>query len=168
MFGATPFLKEKEIKILVKKLAKRIDETYQSNQEKLVVVCMLKGSLFFMADLIRELKTPTQIEFISIESLEGGFHILKDIKTPIENRDVLIVKDVVNEGNKLLFLKKRLEANSPRSVRIAALLDKPSRRELDLVVDFFGRTIEDRYVFGYGMDSNELHRNLKDIFNFTQ
>ena len=168
MRGATVFLKEEEIQSLVKNVAKKIDQAYLHIEEELYVVCPLKGSLLFFSDLIRELKTPVKIDFILIDGFKSGFSIIKDIDFQIKNRHVLIVKDVVNAGNKLVFLKKRLEANSPKSVEIATLLDKPSQRKMDLQVDFFGKKIEDRHVFGYGMDSNEYYRELRDIFNFAQ
>ncbi|MCY4512790.1 MAG: phosphoribosyltransferase family protein [Bdellovibrionales bacterium] len=168
MRGATLFLSEKEVQHLVKKLAKEIEQHYQNTKEPLLLVCPLKGSLFFLADLVRYLKIPVQPDFISIESQQGGFHILKDIQLPLQGHHVLIVKEVVNEGRKLLFLKKHLEAGSPQSVKIVALLDKPSGRYLELTPDFSGQAIDDRYIFGYGMDLNEKHRGLRGIFHFTQ
>ena len=168
MRGATLFLSEKKVQNLVKRLVEEIDRHYQNKNEPLLLVCPLKGSLFFLADLIRYLKTSAQPDFISIESRQGGFHISKDIQTPLRGRNVLIVKEVMNEGRKLLFLKKHLEAGFPQSVKIVALLDKPSGRYLDLTPDFSGQAIDDRYVFGYGMDLNEKHRGLRGIFHFTQ
>lgn len=168
MKGAAIFLSEEEIQSLVKTLAEEIDRYYHHREEPLLLVCPLKGSLFFLSDLIRYLKTPTQPDFIAIETRQGGFHISKDIQSPLKGRNVLIVKEVLNEGRKLLFLKKHLEASFPQSVKIVALLDKPSGRYLDLTPDFSGRAIDDRYVFGYGMDHNEKHRNLRGIFHFTQ
>lgn len=168
MRGSTLFLSEKEVQKLVKKLAEEIEHHYQNIKTPLLLICPLKGSLFFLADLIRHLKIPVQPDFISIESQQDGFHILKDIQHPLRGRNVLIVKEVMNEGRKLLFLKKHLEAGSPQSVKIVTLLDKPSGRYLELTPDFAGQAIDDRYVFGYGMDLNEKHRGLRGIFHFTQ
>ena len=168
MHGATLFLSEKEVQNLVKRLAEEIDQHYQNIKEPLLLVCPLKGSLFFLADFIRYLKIPAQPDFISIESRQGGFHVLKDVQIPLKGRNVLIIKEVINEGRKLLFLKKHLEAGFPQSVKIVALLDKPSGRYLDLTPDFSGQAIDDRFVFGYGMDLNEKHRGLRGIFHFTQ
>ena len=168
MKGALSFLNEKDVQGLVQDLAGQIDRHYGSLKEPLLLVCPLKGSLFLLADLIRRLKIPAQADFISIETRQGGFHIVKDIQVPLKGRKVVIVKEVLQEGRKLLFLKKHLEAGSPHSVQIAALLDKPSGRYLDLTPDFFGRAVDDRYVFGYGMDINEKYRNLGGIFHFTQ
>ena len=168
MSEATPFLKQKEIQKLIQKLSLEIDKTYSDKKTPLLLVCPLKGSLFFLSDLIRHLKTPALIDFISIESYKKSFHILKDVKLPLKDHHVLIVKEVMNSGRKLLFLKNRLEAENPLSVKIVTLLDKPIERRMDLTPDFFGKSIDDRYLFGYGMDLDEKHRELKDIFQFTQ
>ena len=168
MQGAKVFLTEEEVQNLVRRLAGEIDRYYHSQNEPLLLICPLKGSVFFLADLIRYLKTPARPEFISIESRQGGFHITKDIQASLKGLPALIVKEVMNEGRKLLFLKKHIEAGFPHSVKIAALLDKPSGRYLDLAPDFTGKAIDDRYIFGYGMDINEKHRGLRSIFHFTQ
>lgn len=162
------FLKEDDIRQLVKGLAKEIDHDYKNEQEPLVLICPLKGSVFFFADLVRYLKFPVILDFISIESSKGDFSIAKDIKLPIQNRNVLIVKEILNSGRKLLFLKRRLEAGNPKSVKIATLIDKPSQRELDLQPDYFGMATEDRYIFGYGLDHEEKYRQLRDMFLFAQ
>lgn len=168
MKESTVFLKEAEIQKLVKGLAKEIDHEYKKAKDPLTLVCPLKGSLFFLSDLVRYLNVPVILDFISIETAPGGFHILKDIKAPLRGRDVLIVKEVLNAGRKLLFLKKRIEACQPKSVKIATLIDKPSQRRLELRSDFFGMTSDDRYIFGYGLDHGEKQRQLRDFFVFTQ
>ncbi len=169
MKSSTVFLAEKEIQKLVKGLAKEINHEYKDIKEALVLICPLKGSLFFLADLIRHLEIPVVLDFISIETRQkGNFHILKDIKVPIKNKNVLIIKEILNAGRKLLFLKKRIEASSPQSVKIATLIDKPSQRQLNLQSDFFGLSTDDRYIFGYGLDHEEKYRNLRSFHLFTQ
>ena len=168
MKEATIFLKEEEIQKLVKGLAREIDHEYRQAKDPLVLICPLKGSLFFFSDLVRCLKSPVILDFISIETIPGGFHILKDIKAPLKDRNVLIVKEVLNAGRKLLFLKERIAACRPKSVKIATLIDKPSQRQLELRSDFFGFTADDRYIFGYGLDHGETRRQLRDLFVFTQ
>lgn len=168
MKQSTIFLNESEIQKLVKGLAKEIDHEYKNIKEPLVLICLLKGSLFFLADLIRELNIPVIVDFISIESREGVFHIIKDVSVSLKNKNVLIVKEVLNAGRKLLFLKNRLEANAPQSLKITTLIDKPSQRELNLQPDFFGMSTQDRYLFGYGLDHEEKYRNLKHFCLFTQ
>lgn len=162
------FLKEEDIQKLVKGLAKEIDHDYKKEKEPLVLICPLKGSVFFFADLVRYLTIPVVLDFISIESVGGDFSISKDICLPIKNRNVLIVKEILNVGRKLLFLKKRISVANPRSLKIATLIDKPSQRELDLQPDYFGMAADDRYIFGYGLDHEEKHRQLRDMYLFAQ
>ena len=162
------FLKEEDIQKLVKGLAREIDHNYKKQKEPVILVCPLKGSVFFLSDLVRELKTPVLIDFISIESLKGNFTISKDINLPLKNRNVLIVKEVINAGRKLLFLKERIEVAGPKSVKIVTLIDKPSQRDLDLQPDYFGIAADDRYIFGYGLDHEEKYRQLRDMYLFAQ
>ena len=162
------FLKEEDIQKLVKGLAEQIDHDYKKEKEPLILICPLKGSVFFFSDLVRYLEIPVILDFISIDSLNGEFSISRDINLPLKNRNVLIVKEVLNAGRKLLFLKKRIAAAFPKSVKIATLIDKPSRRELDLQPDYFGMAADDRYIFGYGLDHEEKHRQLRDMHLFAQ
>lgn len=162
------FLTEKDILNLVKGLAEQINHDYKNEKNPLLLVCPLKGSVFFLADLVRFLRVPAVLDFILIEGSKEGFTITKDITNPIKGRKVLILKEVLNEGTKLLFLKKRIEASFPQSVKIVTLIDKPSQRKLDLQSDYFGIETEDRYMLGYGMDHQEQYRQLKDIHLLTQ
>ena len=162
------FLKEAEIQKLVQGLAKEIDHDYGKEKEPLVLICLLKGSIFFFSDFVACLKIPALVDFISIKSSNAGFVILKDIDVPLQNSNVLIIKDVLNAGRKLLFLKKRIESANPKSVKIITLIDKPSQRELDLHPDYFGVAMDDRYIFGYGLDYDEKYRQLRDICLFAQ
>ena len=162
------FLTEKDILNLVKGLAQQINHDYKNEKTPLLLVCPLKGSVFFLADLVRFLRVPAVLDFILIEGSKEGFTIIKDITNPIKGRKVLILKEVLNEGTKLLFLKKRIEASFPQSVKIVTLIDKPSQRKLDLQSDYFGMETEDRYTLGYGMDHQEQYRQLKDIHFLTQ
>ena len=168
MTETVTFLKSEDIQKLAQGLAEEIDHAYRQETEPLVLVCPLKGSVFFFSDLIRYLKTPVVLDFISIESSKKGFTILKDIDLPLKNRNVLIVKEVLNAGRKLLFLKKRIAAEEPKSIKIVTLIDKPSQRDLDLQPDYFGMTSDDRYIFGYGLDHEERHRQLRDMRLFAQ
>ena len=162
------FLKEEDIQKLVKGLAIEIDHNYKKEKDPLALVCPLKGSVFFFSDLVRQLKIPVILDFVSIESSKDNFTISKDIDLPLRNRHVLIVKEVLNAGRKLLFLKQRIEAARPKSVKIVTLIDKPSQRELDLQPDYFGMVAEDRYIFGYGLDHEEKYRQLRDMYLFAQ
>lgn len=168
MKGSTLFLKEEAIQELVNGLAQQINHEFKNTKDPLILICPLKGSLFFLADLIRKIKLPVIPDFISIESNKNHFHIAYDINVPIKNQNVLIIKEVLNAGRKLLFLKKRIEADHPKTLKIVTLIDKPSQRELDLQPDFFGMSIDDRYLFGYGLDHEKKHRNLRDFYFLTQ
>ncbi len=167
-FPLTPFIPAKEIHAIVKNLADRISQDY-SGQE-LILVCILKGAFMFLADLIRHLKIPVRVDFVRLASYGSGtktsglVEITKDIETPIEGKDVLIVEDIVDSGRTLRFLKERLELSRPRSVKICALMDKKSRREVPIDVDYVGKEIENVFVVGYGIDFNERFRHLPEIY----
>lgn len=159
-----PFITKDEIQKLVKQLAKQIDSDYDGKE--IVLICPLRGSIHFTADLARALETPQQIDFVHLQAVEkgGAIKIIKDISTNIAGKHVLIVEEIIDTGRTLSFLRNRLMASSPASLKIVTLLDKPARRELPLRPDYIGRTIDDRYVVGYGMDQEEFGRNYPDIY----
>lgn len=159
-----PFITQDEIQKMVKSLAKEIDKDYDGKE--VVLICPLRGSMHFVADLARQITLPQQIDFVYLQAVEkgGAIKIIKDISTNIAGKHVLIVEEIIDTGRTLSFLRNRLVASSPASLKIVALLDKPARRELPIRADYIGRTIEDRYVVGYGMDTEELGRNYPDIF----
>lgn len=165
--GMIPLITEAEIKDMVKTLAQEIEREYEGKE--LVMVCPLKGSINFFADLVRMIRLPQQIEFVQVTSPKNqGCRIIKDITSDIKDKHVLLVEEIIDAGRTLSFLKARMLASEPASVKIVALLDKPARRELTIRPDFVGTTIDDRFVIGYGMDSDEIGRNYKDIYNFAQ
>lgn len=155
---------EKQIAKKVKAVAKQLDKLYQGR--KPVVVCILKGSVVFFSDLIRHMKTPLTIDFMSVSSYGNGtksageLTVKKDLSTDIKGRDVLIVEDIIDSGNTLYNLKKLLNARSPSSVNIVTLLDKPDRREVPMEPEYTCFVIEDEFVVGYGLDYAEEYRNL--------
>ena len=132
-------------------------------------VCVLKGAFMFLADLIREMKGEVTCDFIALSSYGGGtqssgeVRLLKDLDRGLEGRDVVIVEDIVDTGLTLMYLQDILRAREPHSLRTACLLSKPSRRKVDVSVDYVGFTIEDRFVVGYGLDVDERYRHLPDI-----
>ena len=165
--GMIPLITESEIQQMVRELAKEIERDYDGRE--LVMVCPLKGSISFFSDLVRHIQLPQQIEFVQVTSPKGeGCRIIKDISSDIKGKHVLIVEEIIDAGRTLSFLKTRLLASEPASVKVVALLDKPARRELPIRPDYMGTTIDDRFVIGYGMDSDEIGRNYKDIYNFAQ
>ncbi len=157
-------LSEEQIGERVKQLAAQMDKLY--NGRTPVVVCILKGSVLFFADLIRNMKTSLTIDFMSVSSYGSGtkstgeLKITKDLSTDIRDRDVLIVEDIIDSGNTLYKLKKLLTARGPSSVNIVTLLDKPQRREVPIEPEYTGFVIEDEFVIGYGLDYAEEYRNL--------
>jgi len=161
-----PFITSEEIDRMVADLAKKIEKDY-SGQE-ITVFCPLKGSCLFVADLVRKLSLPVVVDFVHLTSPKGeGVRILKDISVDITDKHVLIAEEIVDAGRTLSFLRSRLLAGGPKSLKIVALLDKPARRELPIKPDYVGRTIDDRFVVGYGLDSEELGRNYRDIYNYA-
>ena len=157
-------LSEEKIQARIKELAEQLDRLYEGRTP--VVVCILKGSVIFFADLIRNMKTALTIDFMSVSSYGNGtkstgeLKIKKDLSTDIKDRDVLIVEDIIDSGNTLYNLKKLLIARQPASVNIITLLDKPDRRTAPMEPEYKGFVIEDEFVIGYGLDYAEEYRNL--------
>ena len=160
-----PFLTATEIKDLVKKLAAQIEAEYEGKE--IIFICPLRGSVHLTADLMREIDLPQQVDFVHVAAGERGgtIKILKDISVNIANKHVIIVEEIIDTARTLSFLRNRLFAAGPASLKIVTLLDKPARRELPIRADFIGKTIDDRYVVGYGMDSEEKGRNYPDIYH---
>jgi len=136
---------------------------------RLHVVCVLKGAFVFMSDLVRALDLPLTMDFMAVASYgmhttsSGEVRVLKDLDTALEGRDVLIVEDIVDSGLTLHYLQEIIRARGPRSVRTVCLLNKPSRRTVDVRVEYIGFDIDDHFVVGYGLDFDERYRNLPDI-----
>jgi hypoxanthine phosphoribosyltransferase len=133
------------------------------------VIGVLKGAFIFLADLARWLPKTTTFDFMALSSYgkatssSGEVRVLKDLDSGLEGRDVVIVEDIVDTGLTLHYLQDILRARSPRTLRTACLLNKPSRRQIDVHVEYIGFTIEDKFVVGYGLDSGEQYRNLPHI-----
>ncbi|ASD65268.1 hypoxanthine phosphoribosyltransferase [Bdellovibrio bacteriovorus] len=159
-----PFLTSDEIKELVETLASQIEADYEGKE--VVFICPLRGSIHFTADLMRKVDLPQQVDFVHVQAVErgGAIKIVKDISVNIAGKHVIVVEEIIDTGRTLSFLRSRLFASAPASLKIVTLLDKPARRELPIKADYIGKTIEDRYVVGYGMDSEELGRNYPDIY----
>ncbi len=160
-----------EITSIVKNLADQISRDY--NGRELILVCILKGAFMFLSDLVRQLKIPVQIDFVRLASYRAGMEtsrmieITKDIETPVEGKDVLIIEDIIDSGHTLQFLKDRLALSNPRSVKICALLDKKARREVEIEADYVGKEVENVFIVGYGIDFNETYRDLPEIYYVT-
>lgn len=155
---------ENELKNAVEAMGRQISRDYEG--KNLFLVAVLKGSLVFMADLMRAINIPCSIDFLAVSSYGNGtktsgeVRLIKDLDCPLENKDLLIVEDILDSGVTLSYLKKTLEARNPRSIRICTLLDKPEHRRADIVADYRGFVIPDAFIVGYGLDYAERYRNL--------
>jgi hypoxanthine phosphoribosyltransferase len=156
------------IQTRVRALALEIERDYPPDAG-IHLVCVLKGGFVFMADLVRAMGPRVTLDFIAVSSYaqstrsSGEVRLLKDLDSGLEGRHVIIVEDIVDTGLTLTYLQDILRARSPKSLRTACLLSKPSRRLVDVAVEYIGFTIEDRFVVGYGLDFAEKYRNLGHI-----
>ena len=160
---AETLVSEDQIRVKVAELGRQISSDYQETE--LVLVGLLRGSIVFLSDLMRELTIPVRLDFIGIQSYgasteSGAVRLVMDLETDIAGRDVLIVEDIVDTGKTLFYLVENLKARQPASLRICALLDKPDRRQVPIRVDYVGFEIPDKFVVGYGLDFAEGYRNL--------
>lgn len=159
-----------EIDSLVKEIAAKIDEDYPDTTSKLLLLCILKGSICFTGDLMKTIKRPVEVDFMKVSSYgsgtktSGNVTILLDLnRNDIKDLDIIIVEDIVDSGRTLSYLTEYLSLKGARSIKVAALLDKPSRRVVDFTPDYTGRVIEDKFVVGYGLDYDERYRALPYI-----
>lgn len=158
---------EVTIRKRIRELGDVINREYA--RKDLLLVSVLKGSIIFMADLIRAITIPHEIDFMATSSYGAGtsssgvVRILKDLNSSIEGRNVVVVEDIIDSGNTLSYLLRILQERRPASLRIMTLLDKPERREVDIHVDWVGFSIPNEFVVGYGLDYDEIYRNLPFI-----
>lgn len=159
------FEKEK-IQKRIKELAEKIDSDYKGKE--VVIISILKGAVFFTVDLVKKMKTPIILEVMQVSSYNGTestgkISIIKDLSFDIEGKDVIIVEDIIDTGYTLKALKENLLARNPNSLKIAVLLDKKERRKVEVLVDYVGYEIPNKFVVGYGFDVDERGRNLPYI-----
>lgn len=156
-----------EIADRVKTIAEEIRKDFAG--EDLIMICILRGSCYFFADLTRELPNFINLEFMSVSSYGSGatssgeVRIIKDISCPIEGKNVIVVEDIIDTGYTLAYLKRILTERRPKALKICSLLDKPSRREAEIEGDYVGFTVPNEFVVGYGLDYNQKYRNLPYI-----
>lgn len=162
-------LTEEQIQQRVAELGRIISAHYTDSKD-LLLVCILKGGVLFLTDLMRHITVPHAIDFMAVSSYgegarasTGHVRILMDLAQSITNRDVLLVEDIIDSGHTLSYILNQLRARNPHSLSICTLLSKPSRREVEIPVDFLGFEIEDKFVFGYGLDLDERFRNVPFI-----
>jgi hypoxanthine phosphoribosyltransferase len=176
-----PFLSAEKIKIICKDLGEQINNDYKEYiapepelyiEPKIVALCILKGGLFFVADILREIKIPIIVDFVKLSSYgkdtksSGTVTILQDISTDIRGKHIIIFDEIVDSGRTLSFYIDRLKSAEPKSIRICTLIDKKSCRspESNLTADYVGINADEEFLIGYGLDHAEQYRNLPDIY----
>ncbi len=164
---------EETLQTRIKELGAELSKDYA--EKDLLLLCILKGGILFLTDLMRQLTVPHEIDFLAVSSYgreiresSGVVRIVKDLDDPIEGRHVLIVEDIIDSGHTLDYITRNLITRNPASLKICTLLDKKERREVDIKVDYVGFEIQDRFVFGYGLDLDEKYRNLPFIAAMKQ
>lgn len=161
-------ISEDEIKARISEVAHQITEDY--NGEPVLMIGILKGCIHFFSDLTREIDLPLSMDFMAISSYGAGttssgeIKMLKDLDKPISGKNVMIVEDIIDSGNTLSYLVRLLGSRHPKSIKICTLLDKPSRRKVELVPDYRCFEIPDEFVVGYGLDYDEIYRNEKQVY----
>lgn len=160
-------ISEEKVEKKIQELAERITRDYEGKQVHLI--CVLKGSIFFTCELAKKIPLPVTLDFMSVSSYgnatesSGRVRIVKDLDESIENKDVIVIEDIIDSGRTLSYLMDMLSARKPASLKLCTLLDKPERRVTDVSVDYIGFEIPDKFVVGYGLDYGQKYRNLPYI-----
>ena len=162
---AETLIDEHRLQERIRELGIQISSDYQGCD--LVLICILRGGVVFMVDLMRQISIPHQIDFMAVSSYGSGarqsggsVRLSLDLKTDIHDKDVLLVEDIVDSGNTIAYVLEFLQTRQPKSLKVCALLDKPERRETEVTIHYCGFRIPNKFVFGYGLDLDEYYRNL--------
>lgn len=164
-----PVISRSEIADIVASLARRISKDYSG--EDLCMIGVLNGVFVFMADLVRELTVPVQVDFVRLASYgsgtvtSGDVRITKEIELDIKERDVLVIEDIIDSGLTVHFLLKYLKKFQPKTVKVCALIDKTERRQVEVPVDYVGHVVEEGFLVGYGLDYNQRYRELPEVYH---
>ncbi len=155
---------EEELQKRIKEIAEEIDKDYKDSKE-IIIISVLKGAVFFTVDLVKKMKTDIILEVMQLSSYAGtestgNIIVKKDLDCNIEGKDVLIVEDIIDTGRTLKFLKEYVASKNPKSLKVAVLMDKAERREVDVNVDYTGFVIPNKFIVGYGFDYDEKGRNI--------
>ena len=160
-------LTEEEVDAKIREIAEQINKDYEGKEIHLI--CVLKGGTFFMCELAKRITVPVSIDFMSVSSYgsdtksSGVVKIVKDLDEPLKDKEVIVVEDIVDSGRTLSYLLELLQQRGPKSIKLCTLLDKPDRRVIDVNVDYTCFQIPDEFVVGYGLDYDQLYRNLPYI-----
>lgn len=167
-FLAEILIDEKSLQIRIKELAEEISHDYEGKD--LLLICILRGGIVFLVDLMRQITVPHQVDFMAVSSYGAGarqsggsVRLALDLKTDIRGKDVLLIEDIVDSGNTIAYVLEFLQTRQPRSLKICTLLDKEERRETPVKIHYRGFSIPNKFVFGYGLDLDEFYRNLAFI-----
>ena len=167
---AYTLVSEEEINSTVSRIAAEIDRDYPDRSKGLLLLCILKGSVVFMGDLMKKIERPVEIDFMKVSSYGSGttssgkVNIILDLhRSDMANLDVLVVEDIIDSGKTLSYLVEYLKLTGARSVKTCTMLDKPDRRVVDFTPDYVGKIIPDEFVVGYGLDYDEKYRHLKYV-----
>jgi hypoxanthine phosphoribosyltransferase len=167
-FLAEILIDEQTIQDRIKELAQEINRDYEGKD--LLLICILRGGIVFLVDLMRHITVPHQLDFMAVSSYGAGgrqsggsVRLSLDLKTDIRDRDVLLVEDIVDSGNTIAYVLEFLQTRQPRSLKVCSLLDKEERRETSITIHYRGFSIPNKFVFGYGLDLDEYYRNLPFI-----
>lgn len=161
------FFSKEDLEKMVQRIGAQISKDYEG--KNLTLVSILKGSVVFMADLMRAITIPCEIDFMCVSSYgsgtksSGNVKIIKDLDIDLHGKDLLLVEDILDSGRTLSHVRKMLEQRNPSSIKVCTLLDKPERREAEIYADYFGDYVPDEFVVGYGLDYDEKYRNLPYI-----
>jgi hypoxanthine phosphoribosyltransferase len=164
-FLAEILIDEKALQSRIKEMAEEISRDYQGKD--LMLICILRGGIVFLVDLMRQITVPIQVDFMAVSSYGAGarqsggsVRLSLDLKTDIRGKDVLLVEDIVDSGNTIAYVLEFLRTRQPRSLKVCTLLDKPDRRETPIKIHYRGFSIANKFVFGYGLDLDDYYRNL--------
>jgi len=159
-------ISQQDIQKRLRSLAKQLDKDYKGKE--IVIVCVMRGSVFFTVDLTMKMKTKMKFEFLTISSYEGKestgqIRLIQDLRESIEGKDVLVVEDIVDTGRSMNYLLEYLRTKKPNSLKLCVLANKPSRREVEVPIDYIGFEVPNKFIVGYGFDIDNLYRNLPYI-----
>lgn len=158
-------INEEKLQERIKEIAKEIEKDYENKEINLI--CILKGSIFFTCDIAKNINKNVKIDFLRIASYEGThsnkIKLVSDLLPSIEDKDIIVIEDIIDTGKTLNYLIPYLNKSNPRSIKVCTLLDKPSKRIVDFTADYVGFEVDDKFIVGYGLDYNQNYRNLPFI-----
>ena len=159
-------ISREDIQKRLSELAEQLDDYYKGKE--FIALCVMRGSVYFAIELTLKMKTKMQLEFINLSSYDGTessgkINLLTDLRESIENKDVLIIEDIIDTGRTMSYLLEYLKSKNPRSLKVCVLADKPSRREVEVPIDYIGFEVPNKFIVGYGFDLDNYYRNIPYI-----